>query len=324
MTGFLVHFDAARAALESAVRVDEVKAIRDKAQAAQAYARQAKLSLVMQNQCAEIRLRAERKLGELLSKTIRHEGGRPKRSRAGTVSKETLGSLGVGKNQSARWQRVAAVPERTFKSYLSKAFEDGDGEEVTTAGLLRFAGRRAAVSAMASSETYEWYTPGRYVHAARFAMGGIDLDPASSAEANKTVKAARFLSVEEGGLEQVWAGRVWLNPPYGRSGDSESNQAVWSSSLGDRVDRREVDQAVLLVNAATSAKWFQPLWERVICFVDHRIRFERPGGEPGPQPTHGNVFVYFGEKASSFAEQFSEFGRIVKPAAGCSVGFRKA
>ena len=82
----LTYFDAARTALQEAVRVDEVKAIRDKAQAMQAYLRQAKASLQMQHQAAEIKLRSERRLGELLSKTVQHGGGRPaKRSHDGTV-----------------------------------------------------------------------------------------------------------------------------------------------------------------------------------------------------------------------------------------------
>ena len=47
-------------------------------------------------------------------------------------------------------------------------------------------------------------------------MGGIDLDPASCAEANKIVQAKQFYSQRDDGLKQPWFGRIWLNPPYGR------------------------------------------------------------------------------------------------------------
>ncbi len=66
------------------------------------------------------------------------------------------------------------------------------------------------------SGNQEYYTPVEIVDAAARTMGYIDLDPASSGAANKTVRAARFFTSEDDGLSRSWEGRIWLNHPFGR------------------------------------------------------------------------------------------------------------
>ena len=65
--GGLVHFARARRELALATRIDEVKIIRDKAEALRQYLKQAGESLDMQNQCAEIKIRAEAYLKQLFN-----------------------------------------------------------------------------------------------------------------------------------------------------------------------------------------------------------------------------------------------------------------
>jgi N6-adenosine-specific RNA methylase IME4 len=140
-SGSMIHFENARRELELARTVDEVKAIRDKAEAMRLYCKQARHSLEMQNQCAEIKLRAERRAGEMLSETDRNQGGRtdqklnPSSEEADKIPR--LSDLGITRNQSSRWQKLGEIPEDSFEDYIqtTKTKE----YELTTAGALNLA-----------------------------------------------------------------------------------------------------------------------------------------------------------------------------------------
>lgn len=133
----LIRTTEARRAIALARRVDEVKDIRDKAEAVRLYAKQARLGIEMQNDAAEIKLRAERRAGEMLAEMEKHKGGQHSRTAtsAKAVEPAKLAEIGVSDNQSHRWQQMAAIPERKFEGYLERARQTQ--EEITTAGALR-------------------------------------------------------------------------------------------------------------------------------------------------------------------------------------------
>jgi DNA N-6-adenine-methyltransferase (Dam) len=169
----------------------------------------------------------------------------------------------------------------------------------------------------------EWYTPLRYIAAAREVMGDIDLDPASCEAANQTVKANRYYTIEDDGLSKPWSKRVWLNPPYGRRykapNEHRSIIALWVEKLLQDYQSGAIDQAILLCIAHVQTKWFQLLWDYPICFVDHYVRFYLPEGSTRPSRlgwkteghTYGTIFVYLGHNERKFAEVFSQFGTVI-------------
>lgn len=137
----LLKVEEARQILAECKRVDEAKSIRDKAEAIRAYLRQQNASREAQNDAAEIKLRAERRLGELLqeqkARGERADRGNPKqKSHAATIAPPTLRDLGIEKTQAARWQDIAKIPEPKFEAYVKEQRERNDGE-ITTAGLRR-------------------------------------------------------------------------------------------------------------------------------------------------------------------------------------------
>ncbi|MGO9121233.1 MAG: DNA-methyltransferase [Desulfomonilaceae bacterium] len=137
----LIHFNRARRELELATTVDEVKQVRDRAEAMRVYARQAQYSLEMQNMCAEIKLRAERKLGELLRESeisansiqnlLRGRGVRPR------GSTPTLSDLGISKSQSSRWQLISTLSSEEFEDRIRVVKESG--RELTSSDMATYA-----------------------------------------------------------------------------------------------------------------------------------------------------------------------------------------
>lgn len=177
-----------------------------------------------------------------------------------------------------------------------------------------------------TTKSNEWYTPSRYIEAAREVMGSIDLDPASCAMANQTVKAKRYYSIEDNGLEQPWYGNVWLNPPYGKAipytshgrymgGGStkiKSLQTQFIEKALREYKAGKIHQLMLLVTANTTVKWFLPLWDYPICTPHSKIAFFVLGSKEKQRQVFGNVFVYLGPNEQRFIDIFSQFGTIAK------------
>ena len=115
----LIRYDAARAALEACVAVDEVKEWADKAAAFEAYARQAK-DKDMRKMAIDIRLRAKRRLGELMAAQKAAGGARVGRPRKNGLAANpiTLGEVGIDKNLAHEARRAAALSPEAFEAAI--------------------------------------------------------------------------------------------------------------------------------------------------------------------------------------------------------------
>ena len=135
MDNVLMKFDVARQAIAEATSIDEVKQIRDKAEAVRLYVKQQGESLEMQNEIATIKLRAERKAGELLAEIERVENGKSPSSVDEPTYTEILKNNGLSYGSADRWQKIATLPEETFEEVIEET--KAKGGEVTSAGMLR-------------------------------------------------------------------------------------------------------------------------------------------------------------------------------------------
>jgi SAM-dependent methyltransferase len=167
----LVFFDQARQALAQARTVDEVKDIRDRAEALRLYTRQAGEGLEMQNWCAEIKLRAERCAGELLKAMEKRDGGDAMRApfhREREVPPR-LADLGISYTQSHRWQTIASLPELDFEAHLAET--KAKGQELTS---VRMYTRARAVQKAADRQVLMASTPGPLPPAVTLVEGAFE------------------------------------------------------------------------------------------------------------------------------------------------------
>lgn len=154
-----------------------------------------------------------------------------------------------------------------------------------------------------NSGKYEWYTPKKFIDAARNVMGSIDLDPASSEIANKTIRATKIYTEQDSGLVHSWSGNIWMNPPYNNSLVGE-----FTKKLID--DLPNINQACVLVNNATETRWFKHISGKcdMMCMVTGRIKFLDENGEATGSSLQGQVIMYFGGNSNKFYEEFKIFG----------------
>ena len=156
----------------------------------------------------------------------------------------------------------------------------------------------------------ERFTPAKYVNAVRDVLGTIDLDPASCDVAQQTVKASRYFTIEDDGLQQEWHGQVFLNPPYYRA-----LIAAFVAKLLADFKAGRVREAILVTNSDTSTKWWHDAFRScsAICFTKSRIWFEHRSEAELPKPLFGSTFFYFGDDVPKFAGRFASIGCLSVP-----------
>jgi hypothetical protein len=144
-TSDLVRYDAMCHAIAECLSVDEVADLHDKALALELYAKQA-MNVEAERKATEVRLRAERRAGELMAPLKRTPGqrtditepgpaiGRGEEQPTRSEYAETLDRTGIPRQTAHRWQQLASVPVEQFERHLKDPVV-----KPTTTGILKAA-----------------------------------------------------------------------------------------------------------------------------------------------------------------------------------------
>ena len=164
----------------------------------------------------------------------------------------------------------------------------------------------------------DWYTPLWLAQVSRWVLRSIDLDPASSEEANQVIKATHYYTKGMNGLSLPWGTAIYpvtvfLNPPSQR-GNKTARVPLWTTKLRDEYLKRHVSAAILVVKSNLGYVWYESLYRcQWVCHLTELPKFWRPGGVTQGKAKKGVSVFYFGPHAKRFIRILKPYGKIVPP-----------
>jgi phage N-6-adenine-methyltransferase len=228
--------------------------------------------------------------------------GQPKKNSSRTA--RILPAADPGDVIAHRWRKRLCFKGKTGtiidKDKLALALKDAHHRTVRICEQQK----AGTVRGTEGTGEFERYTPAVYIEASRLVLGAVDLDPATSEIAQRTICAEKYFTAETDGLKREWHGRVWLNPPYHR----ELMPAFIDKLIVEFFAGRTT-AAIMLTNNCTDTDWFlaAAMTCNAICWTHGRIKFTDENGI-AVLPTQGQAFFYFGPDAKNFESVFCRFG----------------
>jgi len=292
-------YDNAKKAVSLLTEIDDVKDHLDKASAVAEYMKRAG-DTELATKAAKYKMYCERQAGVLL-KVMEKNKGAAQITRSSDTT--TLKDVGISKDQSSKFQKLADIEEDKFDEIIESQIENDIMPNRSQ--TLKLSSNQK--SHHVSQGTNDWYTPSRYIESARNVLGSIDVDPASSDLAQETVKAEVYYTIDNSGLNKDWMGNVWLNPPYSHPEVEHFTSKIITEYQTGRTD------AIVLVNNSSDTKWFHELLNNCnsFCITKGRIGFIDISGEEKLQARQGQFFFYFGGDNMLFLEEFDQYGKVI-------------
>jgi phage N-6-adenine-methyltransferase len=185
---------------------------------------------------------------------------------------------GLSKGEADRWLQLAAIDDDLWNRILLAL----NAEKLSVDYVLK----QAKTDGLYSSERGDWATPQDLFDLLNDEFD-FDLDVCAMPW---SAKCARYFTPDDDGLSQVWEGRCFMNPPYGRDIGAWVEKADASAGNGD------AEVVVCLLPARVDTDWW---WN--YCRFGH-IRFLR-----------GRLHFDDGEDAAPFPSAVVIFGSGFEP-----------
>ena len=112
------------------------------------------------------------------------------------------------------------------------------------------------------SKKYDWATPWPLFRELDARFGPFELDVCATAH---NAKCKKFFSPEDDGLNQVWYGVCWMNPPYGRA------LPHWMAKAVNEIEMERAKRVICLLPARTDTAW----WHRYVLPFAAEIHYLR-------------------------------------------------
>lgn len=198
------------------------------------------------------------------------------RQRRGLSQRDLARLSGVARNTLARLERGDDVG---LFALCSVGAMLGAGLSVLPAASV---GRFFATTAQGSGY-HGWHTPAGLFDRVEMALGPFHLDPCAPADGASPVRATVRFTEADDGLTLDWFGRVFMNPPYGRSLGAWVGKARAEAARGCLV-------AGLVPARTDTAWWHQHIAGAAhVVFLRGRLAF---GGQSRAAPFPSAVAVW--------------------------------
>jgi DNA N-6-adenine-methyltransferase (Dam) len=229
---------------------------------------------------------------------------------AATVAQNLL-PIGNIPTAESQVRLLSPLPEEQQREVWADAIKrtiTGAPTAATVATVLAERGLKVPKSALPKSgftepdrDSDELYTPPDFLESVYACLGEIDLDPCSNSleEPNVRAKSHYTRAIDGLGFQRIWAGKIFMNPPYSAPRD-------WVERLLEEHSVGEVDEAICLLPVDPSTGWWQALRDHPVCLISRRLHFV--GGTSSAR--FASAAFYLGSEVAKFHQHFGGWGEI--------------